>query len=144
MTIEREILSTNNWGVMRILHGRLLADLEEGLVYLSHGEREKFLENNGEIRKYLSYLISLSSLGENLAVKEDIRELYLFVSKLLLGSEKEGEREYLQDAIRVLTPIYEAYLEREEMEEEKVLSGLTYGEKNLGEYDNKKNLDIRG
>lgn len=144
MDRQREILSTNNWGILRILHGEIIEDLSRSIEFLGRGEDSNFLENNEKIKDKLSNLITISKLGDDLRLKDNMRSIYIFINTLINKGEAEKSVEYFRQSIKIIGPIYEGFLEREARASKNIVSGLTYGEKDLRDYKSKGKLNIEG
>lgn len=141
--LEEEILSTNDWGIFRILNEKLIDEIRLCVSGLD-GE-EDISPSMSRIREILSNLITIFKLGEeDNSLKENLREIYLFINKLAIKGYISRDREKFIDGEKILLPIYEAFKEKEMSERVNIVSGLTYGEKDLYKHGDNSKLNIEG
>lgn len=134
MSLEKRILTTNDWGLLGILNEALIDGMKDSKIAIEELDYQKLNEINNYMRDILSELIVLFR-NDNVA-SVNLRELYLFVNKLITKGENNRDKTYFHQGIEIVKPLLESFKERAVEEEGKIVSGLTYGEKDLME--NKK------
>lgn len=129
MSLEKRILRTNDWGLLEILNEALIEGIEESKSAIDEQDYKRLNQLNNLTRDILSELIVLFR-NENQA-SVNLRQLYLFVNKLITEGENSRDKTPFQQSIEIIQPILESFKERAVEEEGKIVSGLTYGQKDL-------------
>lgn len=132
LSLEKRILMTNDWGLVALLNEAMI-DILSGLV------EEESQDLDGDIDKIkdiLTELIVVFSGEDKLSL--DLRSLYLFINKEITRGLINKDKAYFQNSIDLIRPLYEGFLEKSKEEEARVVSGLTYGRDDLGDYENQK------
>ncbi len=131
MSLEKRILGTNDWGLLGILNEALIDGMKESKIAIDEENYSKLNDLNNLIRDILAELIILFR-NENEASR-NLRELYLFVNKLITKGENNKDKTFFHQGIQIIEPILGSFKERAVEEEGKIVSGLTYGESDLME-----------
>lgn len=85
----------------------------------------------------------IDALNMDYELSRTLLPLYIYVNKLLINAKITRNAELLKDARRILTPIYQSWLELAENEagsepamdkSQTIYAGLTYGRGELNEY----------
>ncbi len=132
MTLEKKILSTNDWGLLALLHEGLINNFEKcekAIKRKDYSELNKLINNSREI---LTELIVIFNKNEDLST--DLREIYSFTNKLMTRGQIKKDKTCFQEAREVINPILEGFKELEISEDANIVSGLTYGKEKLDEY----------
>lgn len=138
LKLEEEILSTNDWGILRILNGYLIESLELLSVEFKQEQADK-------VRDILANLITIFKINENDdQVRNNLREIYLFTNGMVTKGFNKRDSDIIKEAIAIIKPIYEGFKEKESEQDAKVISGLTYGEKDLDRYGSSSSFSIKG
>lgn len=132
--IEKRILSSNEWGLVALLHEGLLDKCKKSKEAISSSDYVKLKEIVNSIRDLLTELIVLFS--ENDEVSTDLRDIYLYINKLATDGEIKKSELYFERIQEVTEPILEGFKGLEEKENPSIVSGLTYGKNSLEEYRN--------
>lgn len=132
ISLEKKILSTNNWGLVGILHEALIenCNMSKEVLEIKNYSRLNELINNS--RDILTELIITFKNNDQLST--DLREIYLFINKLITEGEIKKDKELFEKAKEVISPILEGLKELEKKEKPNIISGLTYGKENLEEH----------
>ena len=142
MNLEKQILSTNEWGLIALLNEKLIKNFEESIQaikILDYDQLNKLINNSRDI---LAEMLIVFSKKDELST--DIREVYMFINKLMTEGEFKKDRAVFEKIIGILTPIYEAFKELESKASPNIVSGLTYGKYSLDEYTLKSNKTFKG
>ncbi len=143
LKFEEEILSTNDWGIFRILNEKLIDGFDLSIEKLKKDE-----DISGEvdkIREVLASLITIFKLGEeDNDLKKNLREIYLFINKMVTSGYIEKDWEKFIQSKNIINPIYEGFKEKEMSETVNIVSGLTYGERDLDKHGDNSKLNIQG
>ncbi len=111
-------------------------------------EALKFDRNSDEFQKNthkaLDFIVMMNStLDENIEISQSLSQVYEYVIKLLNDGMEHKEPIFLNDALRVLSPLSRAFkdIEKDGYGEinknnfdKNVFAGLTYGKNGLNEY----------
>lgn len=134
ISIEKKILSTNNWGLVALLHQALIENFKMSRQTI---EKEDYNTLNGLVnnsRDLLTELIITFKESDDLST--DLREMYLFINNLITKAEAKKDANLFLEAEKLILPILEGFEELEEKEEANIVSGLTYGKTSLDEHRN--------
>lgn len=142
MTLEKKILSTNDWGLVALLHEGLIERFEESIDLINEEEYERLNIVINNITDILTELIVIFNGNEELST--NLREIYLFINKIITEGNIHKDVSFFQEAIDVVVPILEGFRELEKKEGANIVSGLTYGKSNLGEYNTKSSKTFQG
>ena len=142
ITLEKKILSTNDWGLVALLHEVLMDRFKESTKAI---EDENYEELNLVINKTRDILTELIVIfNEKDELSTNLRKLYSFTNKLITEGEIKKEVLFFQEAKDVINPIFQGFKELEKQEEGNIVSGLTYGKSDLSEYSRKSNKTFEG
>lgn len=132
ISLEKKILATNDWGLVAILHEGLIENfnISKEAIELRDYKNLNGLINNS--RDILTELMILFKNNDELST--NLKEIYIFTNKLITEGEIKKDKEFFDKAEEVILPILEAFKELEEKEKPNIVSGLTYGKKNLEEH----------
>lgn len=134
MTLEKKILATNNWGLVAMLHEGLVQNFnisKNAIESKDYEELNRLINNSRDI---LTELIITFKNNDELST--DLKEIYIFINKLITEAEIIKDAELFERAKEVILPIMEGFKELEVKEKPNIVSGLTYGKENLEEYRN--------
>lgn len=134
MTLEKKILATNNWGLVAMLHEGLVQNFnisKNAIESKDYEELNRLINNSRDI---LTELIIIFKNNDELST--DLKEIYIFINKLITEAEIIKDAELFERAKEVIIPIMEGFKELEVKEKPNIVSGLTYGKENLEEYRN--------
>lgn len=140
--LEKKILSTNHWGLLAILHEALIDRFEESTKAVEEKDYDKLNILMNKIRDILTELIIIFNEKDKLST--NLREIYLFTNKMLTEGEIKKEISFFEESIDIINPIFEGFKELEIQEEANIVSGLTYGYRDLGEYTRKSSKTFEG
>lgn len=142
MTLEKRILSTNDWGLVALLHGGLIDRFKESTKAIKNENHDELNLVINRTRDILTELIVIFHEDDELST--NLRELYSFTNKLITKGEMRKELSFFQEAEDVINPILEAFKELEKEETGNIVTGLTYGKANLGEHSRKSHKTFQG
>lgn len=130
--VEKRILTTNYAGLIAILLERLIDNFKDCKSCIYNKEDQKLRELNNNSRDILSELVFQFSKDDEVSVR--IREISMYLNKLITEGELKKDSAYFDTSIKVLTPMLEGFQQLEVKEKPRAVSGLTYGKGSLGEY----------
>ena len=142
MTLEKKILSTNEWGLVALLHEGLMDRFKESTNAIENKDYDELNLVINKTRDILTELIVIFNEKDELSTS--LRELYSFTNKLITEGEIRKELSFFKEAKDVINPIFEGFKELEKDEIGNIVSGLTYGKSNLDEYSRKSNKTFQG
>ncbi|NLX62403.1 MAG: hypothetical protein GXZ06_07905 [Tissierellia bacterium] len=139
--LEKRILTTNEAGLIAILLERLIDNFKNSKFSIDNKEYDKLKELNNNSRDILSEIIFQFSGDDEISSR--IREVSMYVNKLITEGQLRKESSYYDTSIKVLKPLLEGFQQLEVREKPKVTTGLTYGRESLGEYSFKKERSFK-
>lgn len=142
ITLEKKVLSTNNWGLIAMLHEGLIERFEESSEAIEEKDYNKLNILINSSRDILTEL--LITFREKDELSTNLRSLYLFTNKLITEGEIKKEGTFFKKAIDVIAPICVGFKGLEMKEEPNIVSGLTYGKGNLEEHNIKSGKTFQG
>lgn len=142
ITLEKRILSTNDWGLVALLHEGLIDRFEESTKAIENKDYNSLSTLINKTRDILTELIVIFNEKDELST--NLREIYVFTNKMITEGEIKREISFFQESIDVIIPILEGFKELEIKETANIVSGLTYGKSNLGEYTTKSSKTFQG
>lgn len=142
ISLEKQILSTNDWGLLAILNEGLMDKLEESKQAIDREDYKRLNQLNNVSRDILTELIVVFKNDNE--VSRNLRDLYLFINKLTTEGENKRDKKYFDRSKEIIKPILEAFRERELEDVANIVSGLTYGERDLSEHKTKSSINFEG
>lgn len=130
--LEKRILTTNDAGLIAILLERLIDNFKNCKAYIENKDYEELMELNKNSRDILNELIFQFSGNDEISSR--IREVSIYVNKLIAEGEYKKDVSYYDTAIKILTPMVEGFQKLEIEDKPKAITGITYGKGNLEEY----------
>ena len=137
-TLERRVLSSNEWGLIAILHEGLMERFEEaaGAVEKNDFEELNKITNNGR-DKLEELLINLRGKDE---LSTNLRSLYLFTNELITEGEIKKDSSCFKKAINIINPLYSGFKALENKEKPNIVSGLVYGKNDVEDFQNSEKV----
>lgn len=132
ISIDKKIQATNNWGLVAILHQALIENFsmsQEAIELKDYNNLNGLINNSRDILTEL-----IITFKDNDDLSTNLREIYIFINKLITEAEIKRDPKLLYEAKQVVLPILEGFKELEEGEKPNIVSGLTYGKSSLEEY----------
>jgi len=145
--LANRIANANDAGLVALIYEGLIDTLQSGIEYIECGNKEKLNSSINKVREILAEL--LATLQGDSEISSNLRSLYVYVNKIVTQAELKEDKEKLEEAIKVITPLYEAWQELGEKEELEVggaqvaaastnrpaiVAGMTYGKGQLNDY----------
>lgn len=149
--IEKEYLSNrvataNDAQLVVIVYDGLIDTINSAIEYIENKDKEKLNTSINKIREILAEL--LSTLKGDSEIANNLRSIYVYINKLVTEAEIKQDKEKLEDAIKVINPLYEAWQELGEKEvnvssdinkihkksKPSIVAGMTYGKGQLNDY----------
>jgi flagellar protein FliS len=130
--LEKRISTTNDAGLIAMLYERLIDNFNQCKIALDNNDFDKLNKLNNNSRDILAELIVQFSGNDDVSLK--IREISLYVTKLMAQAQIKKDASIYDDCINILTPICEGFQQLEVKETPKAITGFTYGKGNLEEY----------
>ncbi|MBU5428204.1 flagellar protein FliS [Tissierella pigra] len=142
MTLEKKILSTNDWGLLALLHEGLMERFEDAGKAIEKEDYTMLNELINNSRDIISEL--LITFREKDELSTNLRSLYLFTNKLITEGEIKKDSSSFKKAIDIINPIYTGFKGLEGKEEANIVSGLTYGKEELLDHLTRSNKTFQG
>ena len=151
--MEREYLSNkianaNEAQLVAVLYEAAMMNLEAAAHAIEKENTELLGEKVEKARDIIAELNATTQGDSQIAM--DTRSLYVYVNKVITQGKTEKSPEKLEEGIRVLKPLYEAWVELGEKQEtegidkkeadpnlkkkRQIVAGMTYGKGNLTDH----------
>ncbi|MBQ2264545.1 MAG: flagellar protein FliS [Lachnospiraceae bacterium] len=139
------ITSANKTELVVILYEMYLQYVQEAKDALQTGNKPAFKDALSHARGCVKEL--MNSLNFDYSPAQELKQLYIYVNKELVEADLHGKTEHLDNTIKVMTELWEAYKEISSQDtspavmtnSQSIYAGLTYGKSDLVE-----NLDQVG
>ena len=141
MTLEKRILSSNDWGLVAMLHEGLMNRFKECVESIKDRDYARLNLLMDNCRDILTELII--TFNERDEVSANLREIYLYTNTMITEGETRRDISIFEKAKDIIKPIYEGFKELELKEEPNIISGLTYGKEKLGDYNTKSGKEFQ-
>lgn len=142
ITLEKRVMSTNDWGLVAMLHEGLMERFKESSEAIEEKDYDKLNKLINNSRDILTEL--LVTFREKDELSTNLRFLYLFANKLITEGEIKKDPSFFRKAIDIINPIYIGFKGLEMKEDPNIVSGLTYGKENLEEHNIKSGKTFQG
>ncbi|MBU5437167.1 flagellar protein FliS [Tissierella sp. MSJ-40] len=140
--LEKRILAANEWGLVALLHEGLIDNFKEAKKAISEENNELLTLVNNRSRDILTELLVI--FRESNELSTNLKEIYIFINKLITEGELKKDINSYNESIKILTPVYEGFKELETKEPPNIISGLTYGKSSLEEHNIKTGKTFQG
>ncbi|ABR47021.1 Flagellin-specific chaperone FliS-like protein [Alkaliphilus metalliredigens QYMF] len=141
--LANRVATANDVQLIVIVYEGLLEELLAGASAAETQDNQKLRIHTEKSREILAEL--LTTLQGDSEVAAELRKLYLYINQLITQGVNHQEKSYFQQAIQVLSPLYEGWQqlaepgvqEVDEIKQEKgpaIVSGMTYGKGQLMDY----------
>ncbi len=134
------VTTANGTQLVVILYEELMEWLKQATKSISEDKTEELYLCISKGRDILSEL--LSTLEGNSEISTNLRNLYLYVNRLMTEAVNQRNKSKLEEAIKVLTPLCDAWKQLSEGMQDNVspnkgttrVTGFTYGKNQLNDY----------
>lgn len=150
--IEREYLANrianaNDAQLVALLHEGFIATAKLGMEHIDNKNIEALNSSTKKNRDILAEL--LSTVEGDSEIANNLRSLYVYLNKTITEAEMKRDKGKLEEAIKVVRPLYEAWQELGEKEDieidnveasktsskmPSIVAGMTYGKGQLNDY----------
>lgn len=145
--LANRIANANDAQLVAILHEGLISTAKSGIEHIENGNKTELNSSVNKIREILAELLATTEGDSEIA--GNLRSIYVYLNKLATEAEIQQDKAKLEEAIKVVTPIYEAWQElgeKEVTEDEdsqtastpvktpSIVAGMTYGKGQLNDY----------
>jgi len=145
--LANRIANANDAQLVALVYEGLIDTLKSGIEYLECGNKERLNSSVNKVREILAEL--LATLQGDSEIASNLRSIYIYVNKIVTEAELKEDKGKLEEAIKVINPLYEAWQELGQKEEVKVgisqsaatstnrpaiVAGMTYGKGQLNDY----------
>lgn len=138
--LSNRVATANDAELVAILFEGLIETLQEGMTSIESNDDVKLDYCIDKSKDILAEL--LSTLVGDSEIANNLRSLYVYVNKLMTEAHIKKDATKLQGAIKVVTPLHEAWKELAQKEFEKgvdtqgpaIVAGVTYGKGQLKDY----------
>ncbi len=145
--LANRIANANEAQLVAILHEGLMSTAKSGIEHIEKGNKTELNSSVNKIREILAELLATTEGDSEIA--GNLRSIYVYLNKLATEAEIQQDKAKLEEAIKVVTPIYEAWQELGEKEVTEnddsqttstpaktpsIVAGMTYGKGELNDY----------
>lgn len=150
--IEKEYLANrvanaNDAQLVVLIYEGLMDTIKSAIGDIESESRDKLNISINKIREILAEL--LATLQGDSEIANNLRSIYVYLNKIVTEAELKCDKDKLEEAIKVITPLYEAWQELGKKDEVSVTSpqvgtkstdrpaivaGMTYGKGQLNDY----------
>ncbi len=145
--LANRIANANDAQLVAIVYEGLMDTFQSAIECIETDNKEKLNTSVNKAREILAEL--LATLKGDSEISNSLRSLYIYTNKLVTEAELKKDKGKLEEAIKVITPLYEAWNELGEKDEVAVASsqsgaapasrpaivaGMTYGKGQLNDY----------
>lgn len=150
--IEKEYLANrvanaNEAQLVALMYEGLMDTMKSAISAMEQKDKVAIDHDINKSRAILSELLATTQGDSEIA--GNLRGLYVYANKLVTEAEIKNSTAKLEEAIKVITPLYEAWQELGEKEEEaavpqspvntatnrpSIVAGMTYGKGQLNDY----------
>lgn len=128
-SLEQRVFSSNEWGLVALLHEVFIERLDEVISWLESDPSQDLSSTFENMRDILAEL-TVQFKGEDDLGKK-LREIYLFLNKLITDGFRTHEKERFLEARRIIEPVMRGFQELSKEQSPKSVSGYTYGKTDL-------------
>lgn len=139
--LEKRIMTTNDAGLIAILLEKLIDNFKSCKVCIERKAYGELMDINNNSRDIFGEIIFQFSGNDEISSR--IREIILYVNKLITEGEYKKDISYYDTSIKVLSPMVEGFQKLEVKDTPKAVAGITYGKGNLGEYSLKEERSFK-
>lgn len=143
--LANRIANANDAQLVAIVYEGLIDTFKSAIEYIEAENKEKLNTSVNKAREILAEL--LATLNGDSEISNNLRSLYIYINKLVTEAELKMDKAKLEEAIKVTTPLYEAWNELGEKDEvalphtcveavsrPSIVAGMTYGKGQLNDY----------
>lgn len=145
--LANRIANANDAQLVAIVYEGLMDTFKSAIGHIEDGNREKLNASVNKAREILAEL--LATLKGDTEISNSLRSLYIYTNKLVTEAEFKKDKVKLEEAIKVITPLYEAWNELGKKDEiavsasqaditptsrPAIVAGMTYGKSQLNDY----------
>ncbi len=145
--LANRILNANDTQLVELLYEGFIATSKSAIDHIENKDIENLTRAANKDREILTEL--LATLDGNSEIANNLRQLYIYLNKLVTEAEVKRDKSKLEEAIRVATPLYEAWKELGDKEDTElsniqsantsvkmpsIVAGMTYGKGQLNDY----------
>lgn len=128
-SLEQQVFSSNEWGLVAMLHEGFMERLEEVVSLIEANQTEELSPLFENMRDILAELI-VQFKGDN-ELGQKLRELYIFVNKLITDGFRNKNINVFMKARQIMDPLTSAFQELSNRQSPKSVSGYTYGKTDI-------------
>lgn len=140
--LANKILNASKSELVAVLYEAIINNLEIGIESIDSGDDENLFKSVDKAREIISELNATTKGDSKIAL--DSKSLYIYINKIITEGKTKKDKEKLKEAIKVVTPLYEAWVElaskdsNENLNTNKsnrhIVAGMTYGKDNLNDH----------
>lgn len=146
--LANRIANANDAQLVAIIHEGFMSTVKSGIEHIENGNKEGLNDSINKVREILAQLLATTEGDSEIA--NNLRSIYVYLNKLVTEAEIKRDKTKLEEAIKVITPIYEAWQELGEKEvagtdddsqtastpakTPSIVAGMTYGKGQLNDY----------
>lgn len=130
--IEKEYLANrvanaNDAQLVAIVYQGLISTLNSAKEHINTENKEELNKSIDKSREILAEL--LATLQGDSEIANNLRSIYMYVNRSVTEAELKGDITKIDEAIRAINPLYEAWQELGERDEKDIVDGLSSASK---------------
>ncbi|MCT4586068.1 MAG: flagellar protein FliS [Peptostreptococcaceae bacterium] len=143
--LQSKVATANNSQLLEIIYESMLININEAKKAMVLNDLNTVKEKNNSVREALAHLMSTLEGADEEALK--LKSLYLYINELITNAEFKNNTDFYETAIKVITPIKEAWKSLGEKEaltsnnKPSIRAGATYGKNDINEYVTRTSKD---
>ncbi|KAB3529578.1 flagellar export chaperone FliS [Alkaliphilus pronyensis] len=136
--VTNRVSTANNVQLVELLYEGMMDYIKEGKIALESKDEKTYNLHMAKVRDILAEL--LATLQGDSEISNSLRRIYLFINDLITTAATQKDPQKLEGALKVITPLYDAWREisnNEEASEKQgpaLVTGYTYGKDKLNDY----------
>ena len=146
--LSNKIANANEAQLVAVLYEAAMMNLEGAIQSIEKSDKKVLAEKVEKARDIIAELNATTQGDSQIAM--DTRSLYVYVNKVITQGKTEKSPEKLEEGIKVLKPLYEAWVELGEKQategidkkeadpnlkkKRQIVAGMTYGKGNLTDH----------
>lgn len=145
--LANRVLNANDAQLVELLYEGFITTAKSSIDHIENKDKEGLNRSTNKNRDILAEL--LSTVEGDSEIANNLRSLYVYLNKLVTEAEIKRDKSKLEEAIKVATPLYEAWRELGEKEDTElsniqsantsikmpsIIAGMTYGRGQLNDH----------
>ena len=146
--LANRIANANESQLVAIMYEGFISTVKSSIGHIENKDKEELNSSTNKTREILAEL--LATLEGDSEIVDNLKSIYIYLNKLITEAEIKQDKAKLEEAIKVINPLYEAWQELGEKEvagtdddsqiastpakTPSIVAGMTYGKGQLNDY----------